>query len=334
MFTSRKTLLTATLAALAFVSFSASAQDKVRLAGNFEIAHSSSVAMEQVFKPELAKLTKNALQVDLFPAMQLGGAKENVDAVRAGSLLMTWTGAAYMSRIVTELEAVSLPFLFPNREVAFKVLDGNIGKLLDQKMADKKFMVLGWMELGSRNITNSKRPIKTMEDLKGLKIRLQPNETHLATFRALGANPIAMDIREVYSAMEQKVIDGHENPYALIIDSRFYEVQKYVSNTAHFFDFIAVVANRKKFEALPPEFQTAIKTAMAKAVASQRLAATKADATALAELQKKGMQYDVMPASERDAMRKATAGVVDDIKKRVGPELVDRVLVEVKKAGG
>ena len=143
MFTSRKTLLTATLATLAFVSFSASAQDKVRLAGNFEIAHSSSVAMEQVFKPELAKLTKNALQVDLFPAMQLGGAKENVDAVRAGSLLMTWTGAAYMSRIVTELEAVSLPFLFPNREVAFKVLDGNIGKLLDQKMADKNFMVLG-----------------------------------------------------------------------------------------------------------------------------------------------------------------------------------------------
>ena len=116
MFTSRKTLLTATLAALAFVSFSASAQDKVRLAGNFEIAHSSSVAMEQVFKPELAKLTKNALQVDLFPAMQLGGAKENVDAVRAGSLLMTWTGAAYMSRIVTELEAVSLPFLFPRSD--------------------------------------------------------------------------------------------------------------------------------------------------------------------------------------------------------------------------
>jgi tripartite ATP-independent transporter DctP family solute receptor len=201
-------------------------------------------------------------------------------------------------------------------------------------MADKGFISLGFMELGPRQVTNSVRPIKTMADLKGLKIRLQPNETHLATFRALGANPIAMDIREVYSAMEQKVIDGHENPYALIIDSRFYEVQKYVSNTSHFFDFIAVVANRKKFEALPPEMQQAIKTAMAKAVASQRLAATKADTTALAELQKKGMQYDAMPASERDAMRKATAGVVDDIKKRVGPELVDRVLVEVKKASG
>ena len=181
------------VAVLAFAPALSLAQDKVRLAGNFDLVHSSSVAMEKVFKPELARLTNNQLQVDLFPAMQLGGAKENVDAVRAGSLLMTYTGAAYMSRIVPELEAVSLPFLFPGREAAFKVMDGAIGKQIDQKMAAQNFLVLGWMELGSRNITNNKKPIKTMEDLKGLKIRLQPNETHLATFRALGANALAMD---------------------------------------------------------------------------------------------------------------------------------------------
>ena len=111
----------ATTAAIALLPLTLAAQDKIRLAGNFETAHSSSVAMEQVFKTELIKLTKGQLQVDIFPAMQLGGAKENVDAVRAGSLLMTWTGAAYMSRIIPELEAVSLPFLFPNREAAFRV---------------------------------------------------------------------------------------------------------------------------------------------------------------------------------------------------------------------
>jgi tripartite ATP-independent transporter DctP family solute receptor len=312
---------------------STSAQEKIRIAGNFSLEHSSSVAIEQ-FKKDVEAATGGKLVVEVFPAMQLGGAQENVTQVRAGTIMMTWVGMAFLSRTVPELEAVSLPFMYPNREVAYKVMDGPIGALIDQKMADKGFISLGFMELGPRQVTNSVRPIKTMADLKGLKIRLQPNETHLATFRALGANPVAMDIREVYSAMEQKVIDGHENPYALIIDSRFYEVQKYVSNTAHFFDFIAVVANRKKFEALSPEFQTAIKNAMAKAVASQRIAATKADATALAELQKKGMQFDAMPPAEREAMRKATAGVVDDIKKRVGPELVDRVLVEVKKAGG
>jgi tripartite ATP-independent transporter DctP family solute receptor len=309
------------------------AQEKIRIAGNFSVEHSSSVAIEQ-FKKDVEAATGGKVIVEVFPAMQLGGAQENVTQVRAGTIMMTWVGMAFLSRTVPELEAVSLPFLFPSREVAYKVMDGPIGALIDQKMADKGFISLGFMELGPRQVTNSVRPIKTMADLKGLKIRLQPNETHLATFRALGANPIAMDIREVYSAMEQKVIDGHENPYALIIDSRFYEVQKYVSNTSHFFDFIAVVANRKKFEALPADQQKAIKTAMQKAVASQRAAATKADATALADLQKKGMQFDAMPASEREAMRKATAGVVEDIKKRVGPELVDRVLLEVKQASG
>jgi TRAP-type C4-dicarboxylate transport system substrate-binding protein len=143
-----------------------------------------------------------------------------------------------------------------------------------------------------------------------------------------------MDIREVYSAMEQKVIDGHENPYNLILASRFFEVQKQLSNTAHFFDFIAVVANKKKFDSLPPDVQKAIRTAMSKAIASQRAAAAKNDVEALAELQKRGMTYTELPPAEREAMRKATAGVVDDIKKRVGAPLVDQVLVEVKKAGG
>ena len=311
----------------------AMAQERIRIAGNFSVDHSSSVAIEQ-FKKDVEAATNGKVIIEVFPAMQLGGAQENVTQVRAGTIMMTWVGMAFLSRTVPELEAVSLPFLFPNREVAYKVMDGPIGALIDQKLADKGFIALGFMELGAREVTNSVRPIKTMADLKGLKIRLQPNETHLATFRALGANPIAMDIREVYSAMEQKVIDGHENPYALIYDSRFFEVQKYVSNTAHFFDFIAVVANRKKFEALPADQQQAIKTAMQKAVATQRAGAAKADAQALVELQKKGMQYDVMPPAEREAMRKATAGVVDDIKKRVGTDLVDRVLLEVKKASG
>ena len=330
MSASRKSLLAAALTSLAFAPLGANAQDKVRLAGNFEIAHSSSVAMEQVFKPELARLTKNALQVDLFPAMQLGGAKENVDAVRAGSLLMTWTGAAYMSRIVPELEAVSLPFLFPGREAAFKVLDGNVGKLLDQKMADKNFLVLGWMELGSRNITNSKRPIKTMEDLKGLKIRLQPNETHLATFRAMGANAVAMDVKELYSAMEQKVLDGQENPFPIIRAGRYNEVQKYLSNSGHFFDFILVLANKKSFEALKPEYQKAIHDAMNTAVASQRAAAAKQDGEALEELKKK-MEFTEITPAVREAMRKASAGVVDEVKKRAGGPLVDSVLAEVAK---
>jgi tripartite ATP-independent transporter DctP family solute receptor len=325
----RRLILACVAAALAGA---AQAQDRLRIAGNFTPDHSSSVAIHQ-FKKDVEQATGGKLVIEVFDNMQLGGAQENVSQTRAGTIAMTWVGMAFLSRTVPELEAVSLPFLFPSREVAYKVMDGPVGDLIEKRMNDKGFVSLGFMELGARQVTNSSRPIRTMADLKGLKIRLQPNETHLATFRALGANPLAMDIKEVYSAMEQRVIDGHENPYNLILASRFFEVQKYVSNTAHFFDFISVVANKKRFDALPAESQRAIRTAMKTAVASQRSAAAKADVAALAELQKKGMQYDALPASEREAMRKATAGVVDEIRKRVGSQLVDQVLAEVKKAG-
>ena len=321
------------LAAVLLAAGSAQAQEKLRIAGNFAPDHSSSIAMQQ-FKKDVEAASKGGLVSEVFDNMQLGGAAENVSQTRSGTIHMTWVGMAFLSRTVPELEAVSLPFMFPNRQIAYKVMDGAVGDLIESKMADKGFVSLGFMELGARQVTNSVRPIKTMADLKGMKIRMQPNETHLATFRALGANPLAMDIKEVYSAMEQKVIDGHENPYALILTSRFNEVQKHLSNTSHFFDFIAVVANKKKFDGLSAEHKKIVQTAMSNAIAAQRTAATKADAESLAELQKRGMTYTEMPASEREAMRKATAGVVDDVKKRVGGTLVDQVLAAVKQAGG
>ena len=329
----KRIALTIFVAVLTSLSAAALAQERLRIAGNFTLDHSSTLAIEQ-FKKDVEAATKGALIIETFPNMQLGGAQENVTQVRAGTILMTWVGMAFLSRTVPELEAVSLPFMFSSREVAYKVMDGPMGDAINQKMADKGFVALGFMELGPRQVTNSVRPIKTVADLKGLKIRLQPNETHLATFRALGANALSMDIKEVYSAMQQKVIDGHENPYNLILASRFFEVQKYLSNTAHFFDFIAVVGNKKVIEGLKPEFQAVIKTAMAKAVAAQRSVAAKNDAEALATLQKNGMQFDSLPPAELAKMRQMTSGVVDEVKKRIGADLVERALAEVKKAGG
>jgi len=309
----------------------AAAQEKIRVAGNFATEHSSSIAMEKVFKTELARLSNNQLGVDIFPAMQLGGAKENVDAVRSGALFMTWVGVAFLSRIVPELEAISLPFLMPNREVAFKVIDGEVGQLIDKRYAEKGFISLGWMELGSRQVTNSRRPLRAIADFKGLKIRMQPLETHLATFRALGANPVAMDIKELYSALQTGVMDGQENPFAIIQANRYFEVQKFVSKTDHFYDFIAIVANRKQLEAMKPEHQKAIRGAMTAAVAYQRKIAADLDAKAVDEL-KKRMQYNELPPQVREEMRKASAGVVDQVKARIGADLVDRVLAEVAKA--
>lgn len=306
------------------------AQQKLQIAGNFASEHPSSVAVEQVFRKEVARLTGNQLQVDVFPAMQLGGAKENVDAVRSGTLALTWVGAAFLSRIVPELEAVSLPFVFSGRESAFRVIDGPVGHAIDRKLQDKGFISLGWMELGMRHVTNSKGPIRGVADLKGLKVRLQPNETHLATFRALGANPVAMDVKELYSALEQRVVDGQENPYTVISASRYGEVQKHLSNTSHFFDFIAVVASKKAFEQLKPEYQKAVREAMTSTIAFQRKLAAEQETARLAEL-KGRMTYTELTPAAREEMRKASLPVLEDVKKRAGADLVNQVLAEAAK---
>lgn len=325
----RFTLAACTTAVLAMAP-AAFAQQKLQIAGNFASEHPSSVAVEQVFKKEVARLTNNQLQVDVFPAMQLGGAKENVDAVRSGTLALTWVGAAFLSRIVPELEAVSLPFVFRNRESAFRVIDGPVGVAIDKKLQAKGFISLGWMELGMRNITNSRGPIRSMADLKGLKLRLQPNEIHLATFRALGANPLAMDVKELYSALEQRVVDAQENPYTVISANRYSEVQKQLSNSGHFFDFIAVVASKKAFEQLKPEYQKAVREAMTATIAFQRKLAIESETKALAELKTRMTLTEISPVAI-DEMRKTTAPVIEEVKKRAGADLVNQVLAEASK---
>jgi len=323
--------LGAAVAAVAVMAAGSAANaDKIRIAGNFAVDHSSSLAME-VFKDELAKLTDGKLTTDLFPAMQLGGAKENVDQVRSGTVFATWIGIAYLSRTVPELEAVSLPFVFANREQAFRVMDSPVGDLLNEKLGKKGYTALGYMELGSRNATNNVRPLKSIEDFKGLKIRLQPNETHLATFRAIGANPVSMGIKEVYSAMQQGVLDGQENPFSIIATKRFDEVQKYLSDSGHFFDFIILAANKRKFEKMSPANQDAIRKATAKAIAWQRAKAAEEDVASIKELQKRGMQFDPLSDATRAALKKATSGVVGELKKKIGNDVIDAVLAEAAK---
>jgi tripartite ATP-independent transporter DctP family solute receptor len=322
--------LAALLCAGTLIASAAEAATRLRVAGNFPVDHSATGAME-VFKKELETATKGDLAADLFPAMQLGGATENVDQVRSGAIFSVFTSVAYFSRTVPEIDALNLPFLFGSREEAFRVIDGKIGRAIDEKLAAKGFINLGYMELGFRHVTNNVRPIKSIDDLKGLKIRLQPSEAHLATFRLLGANPQAMDIKEVYSALQQGVLDGQENPYNITATRRFNEVQKYLSDTGHFFDFINVVANKRRFESLKAAEQKAIRDAMAKAVAWQRQKAAEQDLQWRDELVKRGMQFSPVSPETRAQLRKATAPMASELKKRIGPEFVDVVLAEISK---
>lgn len=325
-----KTLLSASV--IAIVAGTAQAKDTIRVAGNFATEHSSSLAMAK-FEEELERLSNGEIDVNIFPAQQLGGAAENVQAVKIGAIELMWVGTAYLTRTVPELEIVGLPFQFPDRETAFAIVDGPVGEALDEKLAAEGMTSMGYMELGFRQLTNNARPIEAIGDIEGLKIRLQPNETHLATFRALGANPVAMDVKELYSALEQGVIDGQENPFAIINVAGYAEVQKYVSNTGHFFDFISVVANKNWFDGLDADKQSMVQEAMDTAVAFQRELAAQQDSEGLALLEEKGMTFTEVSPELAAALRESTSSVATETKARLDPVLVEMLDAETSKLG-
>jgi tripartite ATP-independent transporter DctP family solute receptor len=298
---------------------------KIRFAGNMPAQYHSSKAMV-VFKEEVEKLSGGKIQVDLFPAMQLGGASENVDMVKSGTLFMCYASAAYFVGYVPELGVTGLPFLFKDRPTVEKIMTGPIGKDLLKEMDKAGFVGMAFWDLGSRNITNSKRPITQPSDLEGLKIRLQPAKVMLNTFKALGANPVPMDIKEVYSALKQGVIDGQENPYANIRDHRLYEVQKYLSVTGHFYDVMTVAANKKTFSEQPKEFQEILWKGIEKGTQYSWAQGGKEDDEAFQDLKSKGMVVNTLTPAQAKLFRDKTESVYKENEGSIGKKWIDRFL--------
>jgi tripartite ATP-independent transporter DctP family solute receptor len=294
----------------------------LRASGTYVAGHTASVAME-TFKSELSRLTNGAVRVDFFPGSQLGGNVEQVDQVRTGQIPIALGAPNFFSSLLPELDAATLPFAVSNSRQAACLIDGPLGKFLNRKMEEKGIVVLGWGFNGLRNVTNNVRPIRTVADMKGLKIRVPGSDAFLRTFRALGANPTAVDIKELYSALQQGVVDGQENPYGNMVALKIFEVQKQLSNTGHFFDWAFYVMHKATYDSLKPEYQKAIRTAMDTAVAGQRAAADKDNAAGLAELTKRGMQYTEIPAAELAKFREATRPVYADVRKRLGDGVMD-----------
>jgi TRAP-type transport system periplasmic protein len=287
--------------------------------------HSSSKAME-TFRTELVGRTHGALDIAFSTEMKGGSTKELIDGIRAGAVFAVPCPVPSFSRLVPEIEALGLPFVFKDADHARRAVDGAAGKLIEARLVAKGFVPLAWMALGLRHVANAKRPLKTLEDFKGLKIRVQPSEIYMAAFRALGANPVAMDFSNIYIALQQHDIDAAESPYYPIYSAKFYEVEKYLSDTGHVFDLIVFVASRKAFTALPPEQQKAIRDAARVAAAQEWKMQAAVDDAAFATLKAKGMQFDPIPDATRVAFTKAMSGVIDSTRQRLGADLVDQVV--------
>ena len=233
--------------------------------------------LQYKFKELAEKYSNGDIEVKVYHSGQLGGITEVNEAVRDGSVTMSMSSLTYLAgNYNAKFGVTNLPYLVNRKTVdkLFELMDGDFGARLSKELEKNNFKMLGYYQLGFRNITNSKRAVRTPKDLAGLKIRLQPNPVHIEAFRTLGANPIGMDWAEVYSAMQQGVIDGQENPVDIIYMNKFFEVQKYCTLSGHFFDLGGAYINLAYFNKLPKPMQDVVLKAGHEAMIFERKLST------------------------------------------------------------
>lgn len=193
------------------------------------------------------------LKVTVYPGGALGSDQANVSALQGGTLEMASMNSGIFASLVKDFAIYDFPFLFANPAEADAVVDGPFGKSLHAKLEEKGLVGLGYYELGFRHITNSKRPITKVEDIAGLKLRVIPNPINIDWVSALGANPTPLPFPELYAALEQKAVDGQENPVATINGAKLYEVQKHLALTSHQYNPQSIVVSKKFWDGLPAD---------------------------------------------------------------------------------
>lgn len=272
--------------------------------------HEASVKFAEVLKAK----TGGRIEVQVAPSAQLGDDAAMVTALRTGALDLSANSQGAVANAVPEYAAFGMPFLFSSAASAFKLLDGPLGKELADKSAEKGLVLLGTWDNGIRQMTNSKRAITKVEDMKGLKMRVPPDATLVDIMKSLGAESQQIKFAELYVALQQGVVDGQENPLVNIHASKLYEVQKHLALTNHQFQMTPFLISKRSWDKLSDADKKAVQEAAAEATALQRKLSQDADDKLLAELKAKGVQ---VTTPDKAAFAKATADV--DGKWMAGP---------------
>lgn len=320
-----KTILSAVaLAALGTVSAQEIKDRTLKFGLNGPEAHPAVAGMKK-FKETIESQSGGKIKVQLYLNGTLGNDQATLSALKGGTVEMAVMNSGILASEVKALEVFDFPFMFNNEKEADVITDGPIGQKMHAALADKGIIGLSYWELGFRNITNSKRPINKVEDIEGLKLRVIPNPINVDWVKALGANPTPMPFTEVYAALEQKAIDGQENPISVIAANKFWEVQKYVVLSNHQYNPQSVLFSKKIWETLSPAEKKLIDNAADSAVKEQRAAARAAVAANLELLKKNGMTVTQLPPAELAKLRDKMKPVID---KHSGP--IAAVVTEVQ----
>ena len=303
----------------------------IKYAVIYDIKHPHGLGAQK-FADLVAERSGNKIKVKVYPNATLGGEVVIISAMQGGTVEMAAMATSQLVGVIKDFAALDLPFLFNNEKEVDRVVDGPVGKALVDKLPEKGLIGLSWFEHGFRNLTNSKRPVMKMEDIQGLKIRVEQNAVAIDTWNMLGSNAVPMPFPELYSALEQKAVDGQENPYSTVDSAKFYEVQKYLSVTKHKYTPLVLMVSKKFWDQLAADEKKIIQDAATEAAVYQRKANRDLNEQYLQSLKKTGLQINEVPAAELAHMRAKVQPVVDKYSAQIGGTLVKDLYGEIEKA--
>jgi tripartite ATP-independent transporter DctP family solute receptor len=301
------------LAALLPLS-AALAQDIKERTFKFALQNPKGHPLEQgatKFSELVAAKSGGKMKVNVFPGGTLGGDAANVSALQGGTIEFVMLNSGILASQVKDFEVYDFPFMFASAKEADAVVDGPFGQKMHAKLLDKGIVGLAYTELGFRQMTNSKKAINAVDDIAGLKLRVIPNAINVDWVKALGANPTPLAFPELYAALEQKAVDGQENPLSVIQANKFFEVQKFLTLTNHQYNPQSLIFSKKVWDTLSPAEQKILQDSAVEAAKFQRQVNREAAAGQLDALKKAGMQVSEFSPAEQAKLREKLKPVID-----------------------
>lgn len=283
------------------------------------------------FAEIVAARSGGKIKVALFPGGVLGGDAQTVSAVQGGTIEMTVLNSGILSAQVKEFAIYDFPFLFANSREVDAVVDGPFGTALHARLADRGIVGLAYWELGFRNLSNSKRPIRKVEDIAGLKLRVIPSPINIDWVKALDANPTPLAFPELYAALEQRAVDGQENPVSVILANKFAEVQKHLALTNHQYNPQSVIVSKKLWDGMSATERQILQVAATEAGTYQRTVSRELAATQLDALKKAGMQVTELPPDEQAKLQEKIKPVIAKYSASVGDTTLKDLQAELAK---
>ncbi|MFP4198402.1 MAG: TRAP transporter substrate-binding protein [Halanaerobium sp.] len=325
-------MITLSLALLLVLTFTASsfAQEYTINAGIGLNDKSAQYKSLEFFKELVEDRTDGDIEVELYHSSQLGDDREMMEALQMGTQEMTCPSTAPIASFVNGFKVFDLPFLFPTNEAADYVLDGPVGQDLLDQLEDEDIIGLAYWENGYRQLTNSKRAVESPEDVEGLKIRTMENPMHLAAWEEMGANPTPMAFGELFSAMQQGVVDGQENPWGTIYLQNFFEVQDYATDTGHVYSPFVLMISKQFYDKLPEDYQEIVKEAAVEAKDHNRETNREMNAEYLDDL-KEEMEVTELTEEQRAEFQEAVQPVYEEFEEEIGADLVEDVQEQVEE---